>query len=87
MFIFGCRIHVYEKVVKEKNYILIKNGIQTDKYKFSNSIRNEYRSKLGLEDKIVIGHIGRFTKQKNHKFMVDIFEQIHKKIRKRFCFL
>ena len=68
-----------KKVVKEKNYILIKNGIQTDKYKFSNSIRNEYRSKLGLEDKIVIGHIGRFTKQKNHKFMVDIFEQIHKK--------
>lgn len=68
-----------KKVIKDKKYILVKNGIQTDRYKFNDRIRKEYRSKLGLEDKIVIGHIGRFTKQKNHKFMVDIFEQIHKK--------
>ena len=28
---------------------------------------------------MVIGHVGRFVEQKNHRFLIDIFNEIHKK--------
>ncbi len=33
---------------------------------------------MGLEDAFVIGHVGRFVKQKNHEFLLDIFAEIIK---------
>ncbi|MPN27126.1 Glycosyltransferase Gtf1 [bioreactor metagenome] len=36
------------------------------------------RSELNLENQLVIGHVGRFTDQKNHTFLIDIFFEIHK---------
>lgn len=27
---------------------------------------------------MVIGHVGRFVKQKNHRFLIDIFNEIYK---------
>ena len=33
---------------------------------------------INLNDKFVIGHIGRFNKQKNHEFIIDIFNELHK---------
>jgi glycosyltransferase involved in cell wall biosynthesis len=37
------------------------------------------RAELNLTDKFVIGHVGRFCTQKNHKYLIDVFEQIHKR--------
>lgn len=72
--------HMYtKKTIEEGNYILVKNGIHTDRFRFNEMTRRKYRSRLGVENKIVIGHVGRFMKQKNHKFLIDIFEQINKK--------
>lgn len=63
-----------------KAYIL-KNGIETDKFKFSINTRKKVRSELQVEkDTMVIGHIGRFSHQKNHLFLLDLFSNIHKKI-------
>lgn len=53
------------------------NVIDTEKFSFNENIRREYRNLLGLEDKLVIGSIGRITYQKNHLFMLDIFKKIH----------
>ena len=37
------------------------------------------RQALGIaEDQLVIGHVGRFDPQKNHKFIVDIFQAVRK---------
>lgn len=57
---------------------LLKNGLNIDDFKFTQSIRNDYRDKLGLQDKFVIGHVGRFSKQKNHNFLIEVFSEIHK---------
>ena len=35
--------------------------------------------RLNAENKLVIGHIGRFNKQKNHEFLIDIFKALHDK--------
>lgn len=62
---------------KNKNDIhLLKNGVDMDKFKFSLSNRLEIRNHLNIdESETVIGHIGRFTAQKNHKFILGTFNE------------
>jgi len=59
------------------NCLIMPNGIDYDKYKFNNIERIKYRKLFKIKDnEIVIGHIGRFEYQKNHKFVIDIFNEI-----------
>ena len=58
---------------------LLNNAIDLEKFTYNEKIKNEKRKELGIdEDTIVIGHIGRFTQAKNHVFLIDIFNEIHK---------
>ena len=57
---------------------IINNGIDVKKYKFSMETRKNIRKKLNLENKFVIGNIGRFSYQKNHEFLIQIFNEIQK---------
>ncbi|MGD6815512.1 glycosyltransferase family 1 protein [Metabacillus sp. 84] len=59
----------------ERNKILMKNGIDSDQFRHSPSIRNRLRVELGLTNKYVIGHVGRFNPQKNHEFLLEIFHE------------
>lgn len=67
-----------KKEVEKGNVKVIHNAVDLDKYKFNEEKRNEIRKELGIQDKLVIGHVGRFTAQKNHTFLIDIFNEIHK---------
>lgn len=67
-----------KKLFKQNKVIIIKNGIDIQKYKFNMKIRNEYREKLGINKNIIYGHVGRFEAQKNHEFLIDIFFEIQK---------
>ena len=62
--------------VRKGEVKIIHNGLDIEKFKFSEMARNEYRNKLGIDDKIAIGHVGRFYKQKNHKFLIQTFAEI-----------
>ena len=58
---------------------IVKNGIDTKAYQFDENIRKQKRADLGIVDSTkVIGHIGRFNFQKNHSFLIDIFEESSK---------
>lgn len=59
-----------------KSFIIIKNAINIQKFKFDVNIREEVRKELGVEGKFVIGHIGRLTAQKNQLFLLDIFKEV-----------
>ena len=39
---------------------------------------HEYKELNIKRDTFIIGHIGRFSWQKNHDFIINIFEQIQK---------
>lgn len=52
---------------------IIKNGIDLSKYKYNSAVRRKVRESLGLKDNLVIGNIGRFAYQKNHRFMIKMF--------------
>lgn len=70
------------------NVYLLNNAIDIDKFKYDKKIRDRKRSELNISnDIIVVGHIGRFVEQKNHKFLIDIFNEIHKKERKSLLLL
>jgi glycosyltransferase involved in cell wall biosynthesis len=58
---------------------LLNNGIELDKFIFNQEIRDLVRQEFSLEDKFVVGHVGRFSAQKNHIFLLDIFSIVAKK--------
>lgn len=62
-------------VVKKGDFSIIKNGIITSNFRYNQEIANEYRRFFGFEDKTIIGHVGRFEAQKNHLFLIEIYEQ------------
>lgn len=81
--LFACSIDsarwLYgEKAVKQNKIKYIKNGIKVADFEFHIDIRNRIRKELNLENNFVIGHVGRFMKEKNHKFMLDILKEIKK---------
>ncbi len=56
--------------------IIARNGIDTRKFRFRENERSARKKELGLENSFVIGHVGRFHEQKNHKFLIEIFREI-----------
>jgi glycosyltransferase involved in cell wall biosynthesis len=59
---------------------IIFNGIDTDRFRYNTTVRVDMRRELGLaEDSICVGHVGRFAEQKNHAFLLDIFQNMLKK--------
>lgn len=62
-----------------RSFMIINNAIDCEKFQYSEDIRDEIRNSLGLNDKFVIGHIGRFEEQKNQLFLIDVFNAVLKK--------
>lgn len=67
------------KIPKEKINIL-HNAIDVEKFVFNQAIRDKYRKLMELEDSFVIGHIGRFSAQKNHDFLINVFYEVNKEL-------
>lgn len=72
-FLFG------RKTVKQNKVKLIKNAIVIEEFSYSEKERNRIRKEYQLENKFVIGHVGRFSPQKNHMFLIKVFAEYQKK--------
>lgn len=59
---------------------IINNGIALPEFSYNPMIRNSERKKLNVGKKIVIGCVGRFAYQKNQRFLINVFEEFHKKV-------
>lgn len=62
-----------EKAQKEGKTIFIPNAIDCPAFAYDENKRKEMRQLLGLSDKYVIGHVGRFHYAKNHEYLFRIF--------------
>lgn len=60
----------------ENEFEILPNGFQTENFKFSKENREMIRKGLGIKDQFVIGHIGRINEQKNHDYLLKVFEKI-----------
>ena len=69
-----------KKVVERKELNVINNAIDLKKFEFNENTRKALREELGIkEDTLIIGHVGRFMKQKNHEFLIEVFNEVYKK--------
>lgn len=67
-----------DKVYNENKVKLINNAIDIEKFIYNENVRKKVRRELNLNNKFVIGHVGRFVEQKNHTKLIDIFYEIYK---------
>ena len=61
------------------NVTIMNNAVDGKQYRYNPEVSKEMKKQLGIEGKKVIGHVGRFFPQKNHDFLIDIFNEIYKK--------
>lgn len=77
-----------DKEYDKGNVYLLNNAIDLDKFKYDEVVRREKRKELNIDDDtLVIGHVGRFVEQKNHRFLIDIFNEVHKQNEKSILLL
>lgn len=63
------------------NFDIVHNGICVNKFEFDDSKRNRYRDKIGIEEgTLLIGHVGRFSSEKNHRFLIECFKTVNKQL-------
>lgn len=75
----ACGVKAGEWLFKDKDFKVIRNGIDIEKYSYSDKKRKICRDKYGLSpEAIVIGHVGIFNYQKNHEFLVKIFSGLQR---------
>ncbi len=78
---FACSKEAAEYLFdnKSKYAIILKNGIEIEKFKFNNEIRKKIRKKLGIDyNCIVIGNVGRMDRVKNQIFLIKLIKELLK---------
>ena len=74
----AAKFYYGDKAVLKGETKVINNAIEVERFIYNPEKREELRRKYNLENNIVIGHAGRFSSQKNHTFLIDIFDEIRK---------
>ena len=80
-YLFTCSMEagvaVYgKKAVKQGRVCTIPNAIDAQRFRFNKSIRENMCNELGISDKFVIGHVGRFGFMKNHAYLIEVFYEL-----------
>ena len=76
---FACSTLAGKYFFGDRNFEIINNCVDLDCFCYNDERRNMIREKLGIQkNTIVIGHIGRFDSVKNHKRILDIYQQFSK---------
>lgn len=60
---------------------LVPNAIEAEKFRYHEAVREQMRTEWGISGAYVIGHVGRFHYAKNHEFLLEIFAQVHEKLK------
>ncbi|MEB3100782.1 glycosyltransferase family 1 protein [Ferviditalea candida] len=71
---------LFGKRKSDSNQItVLNNAVNVRDFKYDEALRNQAKLEFDAGDRLVIGHIGRFVKQKNHSFLLDVFKAVHDK--------
>lgn len=83
-YFFGCseiagRWLFGKRVIQSDRFYMLKNAVDLDRFAFNELVRNQVRRELGAdEDMLLLGHVGRFHAQKNHRFLLESFYGLKK---------
>ncbi len=70
---------LYGPNIPRDRIIILKNAIEVERFSYSIQKREEIRKELDIENKFVIGHSGRFERQKNHILLINSFAKAYKR--------
>lgn len=73
---FACGSLAGQWLFGNNEFHVIPNGFDTACFRYNAEIRENVRKKLGVGDGLVLGHVGRFNAQKNHPFLLQVFEEV-----------
>ncbi len=74
-----CGEHTFGKSNVRRGAVkILRNGLNVEQYQRDEDFRRTFRQENKLDDSLVVGHVGRFQKQKNHLFLIDVFNEIRK---------
>lgn len=76
--LFACGQEAGQWMFNTDDFEVLNNAIDTDRYTYDEEKSKDIRKSLGVEGKFVVGHVGRFNPQKNHEFLIDIFDEVQK---------
>lgn len=76
--LFACSSAAGKYMFGSKQFEVINNAIITDSFVFNHKTRENKRRELNVENRFVVGNVGRFEIQKNQRFTVEVFEQLNK---------
>lgn len=74
---WACSTKAAEFLFNGEQCRFIPNGIDVEKFRFCDSVRDRVRTELGVSEKNVIGTVGRLSQEKNHRFLLNIFSKFH----------
>lgn len=78
--LIACGQEAGEWMFEGAPFWILNNAIDAKKYIFNSQKRVEQRKKWDLkDDELVVGHVGRFSPQKNHIYLIRIFYELQKK--------
>lgn len=79
--LYACSKLAGEWLYDNNNFEIINNAIDYDKFKFDIEKRNGIRKELKIKDDVfVVGHVGRFDYQKNHRFIVELAKNFDEQV-------
>ena len=75
----ACSESAGDWIFGPQQFTVLHNAINLDRFSFHASIRRAYREKLALsENTILLGHVGNINLQKNHAYLLQIFNKFQK---------
>jgi glycosyltransferase involved in cell wall biosynthesis len=75
----ACGIDAGKYLYGKQNFIILNNALDLNRYLYNFNIRKKLMEKYNIDEStLIIGNIGRFTVQKNQKFLIDIFSEVYK---------
>lgn len=73
----ACSTEAGRYLFGDSPFYLAKNAIDSVRFSFNADARRRIRSGLGIgEETLVVGHVGRYNLQKNHSFLVNVFDEV-----------
>lgn len=58
---------------------ILKNAVNAHKFAYNQTVRDQVRKDLDIDQFLVMGHVGTFYEPKNHMFLIDVFQEVHLK--------
>ena len=71
--LLACSTNAGKSVFGKHPFSLMPNAIDTERFRFSEAVRQKMRKELDLGGCFTVMHVGRLTYPKNHEFLLDAF--------------